>query len=72
MEVAIIRVKVKEDRETIMTKFLNDLKWEITNIMKLQHYIELQDTIYMAMKVEWQKKKDNSKPSQNCSLFSSW
>lgn len=26
MEVAIIRVKVKEDRETIMTKFLNDLK----------------------------------------------
>jgi hypothetical protein len=26
----------------------------------------------MAMKVEWQKKKDNSKPSQNCSLFSSW
>jgi len=73
MEVAMIWVKIEEDRETIMIKFLNDLNREIANIIKLQHYIELKDMVYMATNVERQlNKKDNSKPSQNFSLFSSW
>jgi hypothetical protein len=56
-----------------MIKFLNDLNREITNIIELQHHIELKDMVYMATKVERKlNKKDNSKPSQNFSLFSSW
>lgn len=73
MDVAMIWVKIEEDRETTMIKFLNGLNWEIAKIIELQHYIELKDMVYIATKVERQlNKKDNSKPSQNFSLFSSW
>jgi hypothetical protein len=73
MEVVMIWVKIEEDRETTMIKFLNGLNWEIAKIIELQHYIELKDMVYIATKVERQlNKKDNSKPSQNFSLFSSW
>jgi hypothetical protein len=73
MEVVMIWVKIEEDRETTMIKFLNDLNREITNIIELQHHIELKDMVYMATKVKRKlNKKDNSKPSQNFSLFSSW
>ena len=54
MEDAMIRANVEEDRETIMVRFLNGLNRDIANIVELQHYVELEDMVHMAMKVETQ------------------
>ena len=57
MEVAMIRANVEEDREATMARFLNGLNRNIANVVELQHYVELEDMVHMAMKVERQLKK---------------
>ena len=52
IEIAMIRTNIVEDRETIMTRFLNGLNREITNLVELQHYIEIYDMVHMATKEE--------------------
>jgi len=52
MKVAMIRANVVEDREATMTKFLSGLNREIANVVELQHYVEVEDMVHMAMKVE--------------------
>jgi hypothetical protein len=54
MEVAMIRANVEEDREATMARFLSGLNSDIANIVELQHYVEVEDVVYMAMKVEMQ------------------
>lgn len=54
-----------EDKEATMIKFLNELNCEIKNIMELQHYMELNDMVYMSNKMERQlKRKGNGFPIQ--------
>ena len=65
MEIAMIRADVEEDREATMARFLNGLNREIANVVELQHYVELEDMVHMAMKVERQlKRKEASHFSQ--------
>lgn len=52
----MIRANVLEHMETIMVRFLNGLDHDIDNIIQLQHYIELEDMVYKAKKVERQVK----------------
>ena len=52
MEIAMIRANVKEDREATMARFLNGLNRDIANVVELQHYVELEDMVHMAIKVE--------------------
>ena len=52
MEIAMIRDKVVEDMKATMTRFLNRLNGEITNVVELQHFIVLEDVIHMDMKME--------------------
>lgn len=40
-----------------MARFLNGLNKEITNVVELQHYVELEDMLHVAMKVERQLKR---------------
>jgi len=54
----MIQKNMEKDKEAIMTRFLNGLNREITNIVKLYHYIELKDMVHMAMKVKCQLKKE--------------
>ena len=49
---AMIRVNVEEDQEATMARFLASLNREIANVVELQHYVELEDMVYMAMKAE--------------------
>ncbi|XP_058006767.1 uncharacterized protein LOC131182135 [Hevea brasiliensis] len=51
MEMAMIRANVEEDR------FLKGLNLDIANIVELQHYVELDDMLNMAIKIEKQLKK---------------
>ena len=52
MEIAMIRANVEEDREATMARFLNGLNQDIANMVELQHYVELEDTVHMEIKVE--------------------
>uniref|UniRef100_A0A2N9JAA8 Reverse transcriptase n=1 Tax=Fagus sylvatica TaxID=28930 RepID=A0A2N9JAA8_FAGSY len=50
MEVAMIRANVEEDREATMARFLSGLNRDIANVIELQHYVEIEDMVHMAMK----------------------
>ncbi|KAJ9170175.1 hypothetical protein P3X46_018303, partial [Hevea brasiliensis] len=52
MEIAMIRANVEEDKEATMARFLNGLNKEIAHIVELHYYVELEDMVHMAMKVE--------------------
>jgi len=73
MEIAIIRVNVVEDREATMARFLNRLNQDIANVVELQHYVELEDTVHLATKMERQlKRKGQVRPSFYLGSSSSW
>ena len=57
MEVAMTRANVEEDREATMARFLSGLNPDIANIAKLHHYVEMEDMVHTAIKVERQLKK---------------
>ena len=57
MEIVMIWANVEEDRETTMARFLNGLNDDITNIVELQHYVEMEDLLHMTIKVEPQLRK---------------
>jgi len=57
MEIAMIRANINEDREPTMARFSNELNRDIANAMELQHYVELEDMVHMAIKVEQQLKR---------------
>ena len=53
----MIRANIEEDRETTMTQFLQGLNGEIPNVVGLQHYLEVEDMVHMAIKIEKQLKR---------------
>ncbi|KAI4313065.1 hypothetical protein MLD38_037841 [Melastoma candidum] len=64
MEIAMIRANVEEDREATMARFICGLNREIANVVELQHYVELEEVVHMAMKVERQLKKGGRSSSR--------
>ncbi|KAL4332140.1 hypothetical protein GQ457_07G006080 [Hibiscus cannabinus] len=56
MEVAMICANIDEDQEATMARFLAGLDPDIANVVELQHYIDIDDMVHMAMKVEKQLK----------------
>uniref|UniRef100_A0A2N9G1U5 CCHC-type domain-containing protein n=1 Tax=Fagus sylvatica TaxID=28930 RepID=A0A2N9G1U5_FAGSY len=57
MEIALIRANVEEDREATMARFLDGLNRDIANVVELQHYVQLEDMVHMAIKVKRQLKR---------------
>ena len=57
MEVVMIRANVDEDREATMARFLMGLNREIHDRVEMHHYVELEDMVHMAIKVEQQLKR---------------
>ena len=72
MEIAMIRANVVEDREATMARFLNGLNRDIANVVELQYYVELEDMVHMATKVERQLRKGHVQPGFNSGSSSSW
>ena len=54
---ALMRVNIIEDREATMARFLAGLNTEIANVVELQHYVELDDMVHMAVKIEKQQRR---------------
>ena len=61
----MIRVNVEEDHEATMARFLNGLNHDIANIVELQHYVEMEDLLHMAIKVECQLQRKGSRSNTN-------
>ncbi|KAI9154064.1 hypothetical protein LWI28_020487 [Acer negundo] len=73
MKIAMIRADIEEDREATMARFLNGLNRDIANVVELQHYVELNDMVHVAIKVEQQlKRKGSTRVGQNSGSSSSW
>ena len=60
MEVAMAIANIEEDREATMATFLAGLNREIQNVVELQHYVELEDMVHMAINIENQVKRRGS------------
>ena len=50
----MIWANVEENRGATMVRFLNGLNHGIANIVEFQHYVEMEDLLHMAFKVESQ------------------
>ncbi|KAL4336127.1 hypothetical protein GQ457_07G006400 [Hibiscus cannabinus] len=68
MEMSMMRANIVEDREATMAQFLNDLKTDIANVVELQHYVELDEIVHMAIKVEHQQRRKTTSSRGNTSF----
>ena len=57
----MIRANVEEDREATMARFLSGLNQQIQDRVEMQHYVELEDMVHMAIKVERLLKRRGSR-----------
>jgi hypothetical protein len=61
LEMTMIRANVNEDEEVTMSRFLNGLNRDISNVVELQSYVDLEELVHLANKVEGQlKRKGNT------------
>jgi hypothetical protein len=56
LEVDMIRANVNEDEEVTMSRFLNGFNRDIANVVELQSYVDLEELVHLAIKVEGQLK----------------
>ncbi|XP_048228809.1 uncharacterized protein LOC125369769 [Ricinus communis] len=56
MEMLMNRADLDEDREATMARFIGGLNKEIADRVELQHYVELEELVHLAIKVEKQLK----------------
>ena len=52
MEVVMARANIEEHREATMARFQAGLNLEIQNVVELKHYVELENMVHMAIKIE--------------------
>jgi hypothetical protein len=73
LKVVMIRANVNEDKEVTMSRFLNGLNRDITNVVELQSYVELEELVHLAIKVERQlKRKCNTRSGAYSGSSSGW
>ena len=72
MEIAMIRANIVEDREATMARFLAGLHWDIRDKVELQHYVELEDMVHMAVKIENQLKRRGNNGHNQRQNQSNW
>ena len=70
----MIGANVEEDREATMARFLSGLNREIDGVVELQHYVELEVMVHMAIMERQQNEKSNClQPNPSSSLWKlSW
>ena len=56
MKLTMIQTNIEEDKEVTITRFMKDFNRDITHIMDLNHYVELDEMVHLVMKVGRQLK----------------
>eukprot|EP00258_Populus_trichocarpa_P029082 XP_024445101.1 uncharacterized protein LOC112324795 [Populus trichocarpa] len=73
LEVAMIKANVNEDEEVTMSRFLNGLNRDIANVVELQSYVDLEELVHLAIKVDGQlKMKGNTRFEAYTGSSSGW
>jgi len=57
MEMALVRANIEEEPEDTMARFMNGLNPEIKDVVELQEYVELDELLHKALRVELQIKR---------------
>nr|XP_027100931.1 uncharacterized protein LOC113720173 [Coffea arabica] len=57
MEISMLRADIQEDREATMARFLSGLRVEIADQLELQYYVEIDDMVDKAIKIEQRLKR---------------
>ncbi|KAL4291601.1 hypothetical protein GQ457_14G015160 [Hibiscus cannabinus] len=70
MELAMIRANIEEDQETTIARFVSGLNPEIADTVELQYYVDLEEVVHLAIKVEKQLKRKGT--SRNHFSTSKW
>ncbi|XP_071909839.1 uncharacterized protein [Coffea arabica] len=65
MEISMLRADIQEDREATMARFLNGLRAEIADQMELQYYVEIEDMVEKAIKIEQRLKRRGTTRNYN-------
>ncbi|KAJ4715124.1 Zinc finger, CCHC-type [Melia azedarach] len=52
----MIRANIEENREAAMARFISGFNKEIADVVDLQHYVEMEELLHKAIKVEKQIK----------------
>ncbi|XP_044465446.1 uncharacterized protein LOC123195704 [Mangifera indica] len=72
MEMAMIRANIEEDREATMARFLSGLNRDIANLVELHHYVDFEDMVHMATKIEKQLRSKTKAISTPTSWKPNW
>jgi hypothetical protein len=73
LEIAMIRASVVKEEEVKMFRFFRGLNREITNMVELQPYMDLDELAHLATKVDKQiKRKSSARPNGFVGSSSSW
>ncbi|KAL4279036.1 hypothetical protein GQ457_03G017300 [Hibiscus cannabinus] len=70
MELAMIQANIEEDQETTIARFVSGHNPEIADTVELQYYVDLEEVVHLAMKVEKQLKHKGT--SRNHFSTSKW
>nr|XP_027090334.1 uncharacterized protein LOC113711368 [Coffea arabica] len=65
MEISMLRADIQEDREATMARFLNGLRVEIADQLELQYYVEIEDMVEKAIKIEQRLKRRGTTRNSN-------
>ncbi|XP_071920620.1 uncharacterized protein [Coffea arabica] len=65
MEISMLRADIQEDREATMARFLNGLRVEIADQLELQYYVEIEDMVEKAIKIEQRLKRRGATRNYN-------
>ncbi|XP_071920674.1 uncharacterized protein [Coffea arabica] len=65
MEISMLRADIQEDREATMARFLNGLRVEIADQLELQYYMEIEDMVEKAIKIEQRLKRRGATRNYN-------
>nr|XP_027120542.1 uncharacterized protein LOC113737516 [Coffea arabica] len=65
MEISMLRADIQEDREATMARFLNGLRVEIADQLELQYYVEIEDMVEKAIKIEQRLKRRGTTRNYN-------
>ena len=57
MEMALVKANIEEETKDIMAHFLKGLNPDIRDVVELQEYVELDDLLHKAVRVEQQLKR---------------
>ncbi|XP_071933206.1 uncharacterized protein [Coffea arabica] len=65
MKIFMLRADIQEDREATMARFLSGLRVEIADQLELQYYVEIDDMVDKAIKIEQRLKRRGTTRNYN-------